>query len=107
MISSLPSKALRKLVDITRLAERWRIIGECLLITSLPGTALRTLVDIARLAEPSNLDIKSRAPGILFTCISLLSSFTLQTNEYDIMIDFLCRFSVIGDVVKKSSVIMT
>ena len=28
-----------------------RILGECLLISSLPGKALRTLVDIARLAE--------------------------------------------------------
>ena len=27
------------------------MLGECLLISSLPGKALRTLVDIARLAE--------------------------------------------------------
>ena len=27
------------------------ILGECLLISSLPGKALKTLVDIARLAE--------------------------------------------------------
>ena len=39
------------LVDIARLAEIKRILGECLLISSLPGKALRTLVDIARLAE--------------------------------------------------------
>ena len=30
---------------------KWRILGECLLISSLPGKALRTLVDKARLAE--------------------------------------------------------
>ena len=31
-----------------------RILGECLLISSLPGKALRMLVDIARLAERFN-----------------------------------------------------
>ena len=39
------------LVDIARLAEIYRILGECLLISSLPGKALRTLVDIVRLAN--------------------------------------------------------
>ena len=39
------------LVDITRLADIWRIVGECLLISSLPGKTLRTLVDIVRLAK--------------------------------------------------------
>ena len=36
------------------------ILGECLLISSLPGKALRTLVDIARLAERFNMRSKSR-----------------------------------------------
>ena len=44
-------KALRTLVDIARLAEIKRMLGECLLISSLPGKALRKLVDITRLAE--------------------------------------------------------
>ena len=30
---------------------KYRILGECLLISSLPGNALRTHVDIMRLAE--------------------------------------------------------
>ena len=51
LISSLPGKALRTLVDIMKHGETLRILGECLLISSLPGNALRTLVDIARLAE--------------------------------------------------------
>ena len=34
------------LVDIGRLAQMQRILGECLLISSLPGVALRTPVDI-------------------------------------------------------------
>ena len=51
MISSSPGKALRMLVDIARLPEIWRILGECLLISSFPREGLRTLVDIARLAE--------------------------------------------------------
>ena len=38
-------------VDIASLAEIYRILGERLLISSLPGKALRTLVDIARLAK--------------------------------------------------------
>ena len=33
------------------LSHTYRILGECLLISSLPGKALRMLVDIARLAE--------------------------------------------------------
>ena len=39
------------LVDIRRLDEIKRILGECLLISRLPGKALRMLVDIARLAK--------------------------------------------------------
>ena len=39
------------LVDIARLDEIYRLLGECLLISSLPGKALRMLVDMARLAE--------------------------------------------------------
>ena len=39
------------LVDMMRLAEIKRILGECLLITSLPGKALRMLVDMMRLVE--------------------------------------------------------
>ena len=31
--------------------DKLRILGECLLISSLPGKALRTLVNIARLAK--------------------------------------------------------
>ena len=38
-----------------------RILGECLLISSLPSKALRTLVDIARLAERFNMRSQSRA----------------------------------------------
>ena len=36
-----------------------RILGECHLISSLPGKALRTLVDIARLAERFNMRSQS------------------------------------------------
>ena len=56
------------------------------LISSLPGKALRTLVDIARLAErfnkrfkaePGKLDIKRREPGILFISLPIVSLFKL------------------------------
>ena len=39
------------LVYIARHAEILRILGECLLVSNLPGKALRTLVDFVRLAE--------------------------------------------------------
>ena len=48
---SFDDKAFRVIVDILRLAEIQRILGESLLISSLPDKALRTIVDIARLAE--------------------------------------------------------
>ena len=60
---------------------------ECLLISSLPGKVFRTLVDIARLAERFNvhsqsrasgkLDIKRRKPGILFISLPIVSLFKL------------------------------
>ena len=58
------------------------ILGECLLISGLPDKVLRTLVDIARLAElfnmhsqsePGKLDIKRHDPGILFISLPNVS----------------------------------
>ena len=49
------------LVDIARLAEIKRIIVSDFLISSLPGKALRMLVDIARLAERFKMHSQSRA----------------------------------------------
>ena len=43
-----------------RLWYKKRILGECLLISSLPGKALRSLVDIARLAEQFNMRSQSQ-----------------------------------------------
>ena len=51
-----------------------RIPGLCLLISSLPGKALRTLVDIARLAERFNMrsqNIKRHSPSFLYIKSSL------------------------------------
>ena len=53
-----------------------RILGERLLISNLPDKVLRMLVDIARLAEQFNKCSQSRAskdasePGILFISLS-------------------------------------
>ena len=46
----------------------------CLLISSLPGKALRTLVDSTCVlkAEPGKLDIKRREPGILFISLPIV-----------------------------------
>ena len=51
-----------------------RILGECLLISSLPGKVLRMLVDIARLAErfqhafekPSLVNLISKDANLVF-----------------------------------------
>ena len=48
-------------VDIARLVKIYRILGESLLISNLPGKALRMLVDIARLAEAFNMRSQRRA----------------------------------------------
>ena len=48
-------------MSILLLLDIKRILGECLLISSLPGKALRMLVDIARLAKPFNMRSQSRA----------------------------------------------
>ena len=47
-------------------------------------------------AEPGTLDIERRKPCILFIGLSIVSLFKLA-----IMMYFLCRFSVIGDVIQK------
>ena len=39
----------------------WIILGKCLLISSLPGKAFRMLVDITRLAERFNMHSQSQA----------------------------------------------
>ena len=49
------------LIDIERLAQIERILGECLLISSSPGKALRMLFDVARLPERFNMHSQSRA----------------------------------------------
>ena len=47
------------------------------MISGLPGKALRMLVDIARLAEPGKLDIKIHEPGIIFISLPIVSLFKL------------------------------
>ena len=63
-----------------------RILGECLLISSLPDKASRKLVELQGLpsdsscfliAKPGKLDIKRCKPGILF--ISLLFKLEIMT----------------------------
>ena len=61
LISSLPGKGLRTLVDIARLAQIQRIQRECILVSRLQGKALRMLVDITRLVERFNMRSLRRA----------------------------------------------
>ena len=81
LISSLLGKALRTLVDIARLAERFKM-------------ALRYL------AQPGKLDIKRRAFGITHC-------FTLQTSNYDGICDFCIDAASLATSFKKCIVIMT
>ena len=64
----------------------YRILGDCLLISSLPGKALRSLVESRGLrsdstcvlkAKPGKLDIKRSEPGILFISLPIVSVFKL------------------------------
>ena len=68
----------------------WRILGECLLISSLPGKALRMLVESRGLpsdstsvlkALPGKLHIERLNPGILFISLSIgsLSKLVIMT----------------------------
>ena len=61
MISSLPGKALRMLVDIMRLAERFNMHSQ---------------------AEPGKLDTMRHEPGILFISLPLVSLFKLAIMTY-------------------------
>ena len=90
------------------------MLCECLLISSLPGKALRTLVDIARLAERfymrsqtklGKLDIKRREPGIL--SISSPIDSLLKTSDYDVIFDMCVDSASLATSFKKCNVIMT
>ena len=80
----------------------------CLLISSLPGKAFRTLVESRGLPsdstyvfenEPGKLDIKRRKPAILFISLPIGSLYKLATMTLNYL--FLCRFSVNADVIQK------
>ena len=55
------SSTYLKMTQEETTTEKNRILGECLLISGLPGKSLRTLVDIARLAKRFNMRSQSQA----------------------------------------------
>ena len=57
-------------------------------------------------AEPGKLDIKRREPGI-HSIYQLAKLLTLQTSEYDVMIDFCVDSASLAMPFKKCNVIMT
>ena len=72
----------------------YRILGERLLLSSLPGKALRTLVDIARLAkaEPCKLGIKRLKPSILFISLPIVLLFKLAImKQFSIFVLIQCH----------------
>ena len=88
---------------------------ECLLISSLPGKTLRTLVESRGLAsgstcvlkdEPGKLDIKRRKPGILFISLPIGSIYKLAIITFDYR--FFCVDSAsMATSFKKCNVILT
>ena len=58
MLAYLVKHSITELSFLVRLIKN-RILGECLMISSLPGMALRTLVDVARLAQRFNMRSQS------------------------------------------------
>ena len=76
MSVSNPEQSL-KCVKVTTLGPR-TLLGECFLISSLPGKALRTLVDIAiqhPFSKPGKLDIKTYFSYFCVDSASLATSF--------------------------------
>ena len=92
MISCLPGKALRMLVDIARLAKRLTFRG-------LPSDSACVLK-----AEPGKLDINRREPGILY---QFTYCFSLQTNDYDGIFYFCVDSASLTTSFKKCNIIMT
>ena len=93
----------------------YRILGECLLISSLPCKALRRLVESRGLprdstcileALPGKLDIKRHEPGILFI-MQFTHWFTLLTSDYDVISDFCMDSASLASSFKKCNVYMT
>ena len=58
------------------------------MISSLPGKALRMLLDIARLAERFNMRSQSRDVKLVFYLSVYPLLNTLQTSDYDVIFDF-------------------
>ena len=59
-------------------------------------------------AEPGKLDIKRHEAGILYmTIYQLTNLFTVQTIDYDIIIDFCVDSASLATSFKKCNVIMT
>ena len=84
------------------------------MISSLPGKALRMLAESQGLpanstynvkAKPGKLDIKRRKPVFYF--ISFTSCFTVQTSDYDVIIDFCVNSMSSTRSFKKCNVMMT
>ena len=73
------------------------------MISSLPRKALRMLVDIARHAfsKPSLVNLISKDANLVFYLSVYPLLNTLQTSDNDVFFLLLCRFSVISKVIQK------
>ena len=86
------------------------------MISSLPGKALRMLIESRGLpsdstctlkAEPYKLDIKRWEPGTLYSIYQFTNRFTLQTGDYGVIIDIHVDSMAFMILFKKCKVILT
>ena len=73
------------------------------MISSLPGKASRTLVESRGKAEPGKLDTKRCKPGILFISLQVGSLFKLYSDYEVIIVylSIQRRFNAIDDDIQK------
>ena len=79
------------------------------MISSLPGKALRMLVEACRAIQhvflkPSLVNSKD---ANLFSIYQFTNCFTLKTSDYDVTFDFSVDLASLGMSFKKRNVIMT
>ena len=89
--------------------------SECVLISSLPGKVLRTLVDIATLgraiqhafSKPSLVNLISKDTNLVFYLSVFPLLKTLRTSDYDVISDVCVDSASLATSFKKCNLIMT
>ena len=76
--------------DDSKMCDKYRILGECLLISGLPGKVLRTLVDSEAsqgiqhaFSKMNRVNMISKDANLVFY-LSVYPLFHIQTSDYDV-----------------------